>query len=1804
MKRLTAVPFGIRPLIFLAFVLMPMAQAQTMTMSKQFLGEALSGDTVQVEYTLTNLTTSFIQAYSFTDDLDAALSGLTVIGTPTSTACGNISGTSVLSFSGSFLAPEASCTFTATIQVPFTTPPGTYLSSTGLLTGNVFGGSAFSDPGTSAELTVFPILEFTKSFLNDPVSPGDQVIVEYFIQNNSSEAVSQVTFTDDLDAALSGLSGTGLPLLSICGRGEMDGTGVLTFSNGGLLPFQACSFQVTLNVPANAPAGAHTVSTSAIAGNLDGVAFTGIAASDDLKVGVPVLSKEFTDDPTFPGGTVTLEYTITNPSATETYTDIQFSDDLDAALAGLSANSLPVAGFCGGGATISGTGVLSMSGGSLGPSDSCSFSVILDVPNDAPVEEHLSTSGNLFATLGVNVLEGEPASDLLDVQGIPVLTKTFTSDPVAPGQQVTVEYHIINLNRSDTATDISFTDDLDAALAGLTAVGLPLADPCGAGSSLSGTGVLTLSGGTLATSETCTFSVTLDVPASTAAGTYNSQTSGVSSQIAGNSVLGPNAGDDLIVEPATLISLNWSDDPAAAGSTATLDITLTNSSLTATASDINFELIFDIALKTASSGPTTTCDGDVVFTPFVNPPPPSDAIPARLAYGFSTPGTLAPGASCTIQLAMDVDLGMAAGLYTHTSSGVSSTVDGVSYTGPAGSDTLVVAAGPRLAMVFTDDPTLPGNTVNLELELTHQAQATTDATDINFTIDLDSVLSGLTATGLPINDQCGLGSSASGTGVITFSGGTLAVNESCVVSLPVLVPAGAVPTDYTITSSTVSSTVSGLTVNSNASSDVLTVAGLLVSKQWLDNPALAGGTATLEYTLANVSPTETVTGIFFVDNLSEVISGMTATVLPPAGSCGAGSSMTGTNFLVFTGGELAPSTTCTLSVTVQIPAGAAVGTYSNGTGNITATLGANLVTLAPAYASLTLIEPLSMSKSFTNDPAIPGTTVDLEFTLTNSHPSEAATMLSFTDDLDAVLSGLVATGLPSGDICGAGSSISGSNLLTFTNGSLAPDSSCTFTVTVQVDAATPLGATGLNITSALSGDLAGVTLTGSPATDTLVITNDGPPGFSMGFSPFSIGALETSTLTFTIDNMVNAAEASNMAFTNNLPADLLVAAIPNVSTDCSAGIVVANAGTGVISFSGGATPARSICSVSVDVTSSIAGTYANLSGDLTSIFGNSGTASNSLLVTESPALGAALQAGAITVNGGGSLTIPLVITLENLGNVPVNQVQVSDMLTATFGAPATYTTVVSSASLTPNPGYNGGLDSNLLAGTDSLAVGVTASLTLSVTLTPNGSLGPFLNQASASATSQGGTAVADASDDGVDPDPNGNGNPNETGENDATPVAFSGSIGDLVYDDLNGNGVNDAGEPGLAGVVVYLDSNANGSLDGGESSTTTDGSGAYDFALVPDTYTVAVDEGTVPPNANNTSANNPTVVALAVLEDNNDVDFGYFAASGEIGDSVWEDLNADGVQDVGEPGIENVTLQLDMSGGGTPVVETTDEFGSYTFSALSAGDYTVTVTDTNNVLDGANLTAGTTPHNKTLTAGENYDAADFGYCFPPVIVDQPQDTELCVGDTLNLSVNAQGSGLTYQWKKGNREIVGATSATLTIPALETSDAGRYRVVISGGCGSVQSVRARVEVDRFRVRIWPPVKVQGLMPLTLSANVTCALEPTSSAWTKVFTNEVVAVDTETFTLPELLSHTTLFKFEMTDANETTIRRFLLVLVPHHHRFLDLNNDACNSYEDLLNFVSAWPHPEASDPNGDGMVDVRDYLYFNLDGCYDN
>ena len=158
-------------------------------------------------------------------------------------------------------------------------------------------------------------------------------------------------------------------------------------------------------------------------------------------------------------------------------------------------------------------------------------------------------------------------------------------------------------------------------------------------------------------------------------------------------------------------------------------------------------------------------------------------------------------------------------------------------------------------------------------------------------------------------------------------------------------------------------------------------------------------------------------------------------------------------------------------------------------------------------------------------------------------------------------------------------------------------------------------------------------------------------------------------------------------------------------------------------------------------------------------------------------------------------------------------------------------------------------------------------------------------------------------------------------------VTGASTIYGTVFDDLNGNGVQDAGEDGLPGVNITLD---------GTSTATTDQDGGYFFVVMKSGVHQLVESNP----ANYFSTTPDEVHVDVVLGDSYSVNFGDAAANVSqfvtIWGTVFNDANGNGLWDAGESGLPGVTVTRD----GTESVST-DAYGRYSFVLTSSGIHTL-----------------------------------------------------------------------------------------------------------------------------------------------------------------------------------------------------------------------------------------------------------------------
>ena len=235
-------------------------------------------------------------------------------------------------------------------------------------------------------------------------------------------------------------------------------------------------------------------------------------------------------------------------------------------------------------------------------------------------------------------------------------------------------------------------------------------------------------------------------------------------------------------------------------------------------------------------------------------------------------------------------------------------------------------------------------------------------------------------------------------------------------------------------------------------------------------------------------------------------------------------------------------------------------------------------------------------------------------------------------------------------------------------------------------------------------------------------------------------------------------------------------------------------------------------------------------------------------------------------------------------------------------------------------------------------------------------------------------------------------------------------IGDSVWLDTDGDGIQDIGEAGLSNVLVELYADPDGVPGNGDESP----GGDHDdrclrqICLSPD---LSPGSGKLlrgrrrehpargsgglagqqqrhqrPHHGHRRGGVPGCRLRLSVA--------GGPGGSRVIGDYLWSDADGDGIQDPGEPGIGNVTVEL-LGPGPDGILGTADDVavatttttpdGRFFFTGVTPGQYQVAVTDTGGVLGGYTPTSG--PQSEggyvsnpvTVASGGVISDVDFGF---------------------------------------------------------------------------------------------------------------------------------------------------------------------------------------------------------------------------------
>ena len=591
---------------------------------------------------------------------------------------------------------------------------------------------------------------------------------------------------------------------------------------------------------------------------------------------------------------------------------------------------------------------------------------------------------------------------------------------------------------------------------------------------------------------------------------------------------------------------------------------------------------------------------------------------------------------------------------------------GAMFSASSAAASATIRAAPTVAKSFNPTPINLGNNSLLTIVVTNPSNNSGGLNMVSFT---DTYPAGFVNASMP-NPQivCTGGSSgviAVGTGVgggntIGMSSGSLALGGNCTITVTVT---GTASGNHLNAINSVN--YNGGTVTLSTSTATLSVGKPGITKAFGAAQVVANVPTTMTITLTNTLAVA-LTNVDFTDTFPTGLQ-----IAPTPGltnTCGGmitPAIMAGNTALNLTNGAIAAFGNCTITVNVI---GTTVGIKTN-----TASGVSSLQTGAPglpASASVDVIGNPVTTKTFSPPSVAQNGLSILTIVVTNPNAALIMTGVAFTDTYPAgAPAGVLLNATPANTTinCTAGSSaalvggIAAGNTLGLTAGILAPNGSCTVSVTVRSATLPAPTNTFANSTGNVTTTNAGI---GTAATANLVVTTAAPPNVTKSFVPTNIQEGGTSTLTITLTNPSAAVTINGINFNDAYPANLTNAATPAVMCTGvgSTLTLTGTTGGGSVGASTGVLGPSGVCTVTVSVTSSASASYFNSTGIIQTT--NAGTqltpATATLNVLTAPELVKLFTNAAISTGA----TTTMRFTINNPNTVTVTGVGVVDLLPA------------------------------------------------------------------------------------------------------------------------------------------------------------------------------------------------------------------------------------------------------------------------------------------------------------------------------------------------------------------------------------------------------------------------------------------------------------------------------------------------------------------------------------------------------------
>ncbi|MBZ5584756.1 MAG: DUF11 domain-containing protein [Acidobacteriia bacterium] len=524
---------------------------------------------------------------------------------------------------------------------------------------------------------------------------------------------------------------------------------------------------------------------------------------------------------------------------------------------------------------------------------------------------------------------------------------------------------------------------------------------------------------------------------------------------------------------------------------------------------------------------------------------------------------------------------------------------------------------PQITKAFSAPTVALNGTVTMTVTITNPSSNSGPLTNIDFQDILPSGL-GIVA-GTPATN-CSLGTlTVQSPPEIDVTGFRLPSSGSCTVTATIRGNSAGLKTN------TASVHWDGATPTSSADLTVLapSLAPPTIQKSFGAATVPVNGTTLMSITVTNPN-SAALTGVGFTDDMPAgliIVGGVLIT-----NTCGATAT---TTQILLSGGTLAASAACSITATVR---GITAGAWTNTTTAVTSTNGGTGLT---ASASLTVVAPPTITKSFTPASTQLNGSSTLALQVTNPNAGVALTGVGFTDDMPAGLT-IVGGGLIT-NTCGATAT---TTQILLSGGTLAASATCSITATVRGITA---GA-WTNTTTAVTSTNGGTGLTASAA-----LTVMSSPTITKSFTPASIQLNGSSTLALQVTNPNASLALTGVGFSDALPAGTAFLGGSQSYSACGGTITVTavTLTAANLSLSGGGS-----CSITAPVTATTPGTKVNNTSSVTSNEADPGdSASATLTVFAPPTITKSFSAAAIPIGGTTTLTFTLSNPSLNAGSL-------------------------------------------------------------------------------------------------------------------------------------------------------------------------------------------------------------------------------------------------------------------------------------------------------------------------------------------------------------------------------------------------------------------------------------------------------------------------------------------------------------------------------------------------------------------------